>query len=448
MTALIENFRVHGKPVVWYPFPGPQSLALTCPANEILFGGARGGGKTDWGLGDFMAHAKTAGRFARGIWFRRSMPELQDAIDRSREIFGQLGWKYNEAKNLWRAPNGASLRFRFIERETDAEKYQGHSYTWMMLDEAGTWPEYRTVSILRGTLRSRGIGIKTRLCLTANPLGKGHAWLKARYIDNAKPFEMYKDPQTGLYRVFIPARLKDNPVLMQSEDYQQQLMEATVGRPGLRRAWLEGDWNAVEDVPGALWMARELEANRVNTVPDLVTVVVAIDPAVSAKTGSDWTGLAVIGIAENKHRYILHSEQVKARPEVWADKAISLYDTFEANTVIAEVNQGGDLVKRNLEAAGYNGAYKEVHATRGKYIRAEPIAAEFARGLWHFVGAHKDAENELTTWVPGEASPNILDAIVWGGTYFARQPGAGIMEHMRNQLDEARAKTKGDDDGK
>lgn len=124
--------------IVWEPQPGPQTDLLECPTYEVLFGGARGGGKTDGMLGEWLRHASLYGEHASGLMVRRTRTELVDTIERSRAIYTPLGWKLTD--NMWRAPNGARLRFAYLERDADADGYQGHSYTRVYVEEIGNFP--------------------------------------------------------------------------------------------------------------------------------------------------------------------------------------------------------------------------------------------------------------------------------------------------------------------
>jgi hypothetical protein len=138
-------------------------------------------------------------------------------------------------------PNGARLTFAYLERDADADQYQGHGYTRVYVEEAGTFPSPAPIMKLMATLRS-GAGVPCRIRLTGNPGGPGHQWLKARYIDPApRGWEVIRDPETGLERVYIPSRVSDNRHL--GPEYVAQLRQ--VGPPELVRAWLEGDWSVV-----------------------------------------------------------------------------------------------------------------------------------------------------------------------------------------------------------
>ncbi len=235
---------------VWRPQPGPQTRLLTCPFDEVFFGGARGGGKTDGMLGEWAQHGQIHGPAAIGIFFRRELTQLEEAMARSEEIYGPIGAKWNEQKKSWRFPNGARLKFRYLDRDADAGKYQGHSYTRVYMEELTNWAEPGPVLKLMGTLRS-GQGVPCRFRATGNPGGPGHTWVKARYVSPAPggwtPIASPPDPLTGivLRRVFIPSRLSDNRALQENDPaYVARLR--MVGSESLVRAWLDGDWDVVE----------------------------------------------------------------------------------------------------------------------------------------------------------------------------------------------------------
>ncbi len=214
------------------------------PIAEIMYGGARGGGKTDGMIGKNAIKAGLYGGHQKGIFFRRELPQLEAAIDRCKEIYLPLGWAWAEQKKIFTAPNGATLRFRPLERDADAEKYQGHDYTDLYFEEITNYPDPRPINRLRATLRSAH-GVPCQFHASGNPGGPGHHWVKERWIDpNPEGFEIITD-ELGLERIFIPAKVSDNPALVNSDpNYVQRLKQ--VGSEALVRAWLEGDWNIVE----------------------------------------------------------------------------------------------------------------------------------------------------------------------------------------------------------
>jgi hypothetical protein len=228
--------------IVWEALPGPQSALVTCPVFEIFYGGARGGGKTDGVLGDWLVHADRYADAAVGLMIRRERTQLIETIERSRQIYTRLGAKLHEQEKMWRFPNGARLRFAYLEHDADAEAYQGHSYTRVYVEEIGNFPSPAPILKLMAPLRSAA-GVPVGFRATGNPGGPGHSWVKSRYIDPAPlGWKIVKDETSGLDRVFIPSKLRDNRYL--GEDYVLRLKAS--GSEELVRAWLDGDWGAVE----------------------------------------------------------------------------------------------------------------------------------------------------------------------------------------------------------
>jgi hypothetical protein len=218
----------------------------------VFFGGSRGGGKTDGMLGDWVAHAGRYGANASGLMVRRKRTELIDTIERSKALYGPLGAKYNEQDKLWRFPDGARLRFAYLENDNDANNYQGHAYTRVYVEEIGNFPRPDPILKLIATLRSSN-GVPVGFRATGNPGGVGHGWVKERYINPAPAGwkiikSEFNNPFTGETisrdRVYIPSRLTDNKLLMESDPgYVANLQ--MIGSPELVRAWLEGDWDIV-----------------------------------------------------------------------------------------------------------------------------------------------------------------------------------------------------------
>ena len=234
--------------VIWRPQAGPQKALIDCPIPEIFYGGARGGGKTDGVLGKYAIKAETYGSGFNAIFFRKELPMLDDAIERSHQIYTAIGATYHEQKKTWRFPSGGRLRFRPLERTKDAEKYQGQNVSDCCVEEAGNYEDPRPIDRLNGILRSVS-GAPTQLILTGNPGGPGQNWIRLRYIDpNPSGMEVLKrDLPNGEQHqyVFIPSKLKNNKLLTVNDPgYINRLY--LVGSKELVRAWLDGDWNAIE----------------------------------------------------------------------------------------------------------------------------------------------------------------------------------------------------------
>jgi len=170
----------------------------------------------------------------------------------------------------------------------------------------------------------------------------------------------------------------------------------------------------VNEAPGALWTRKTIEDNRVVSGPEYDKIVVAVDP--STTSGGDEAGIVVCG----KHGldgYVIADESVQGSPLVWAKAAVTAYHKFQADLIVAEKNQGGEMVELTIRQVDKDVPIKLVHASRGKQARAEPISAKAEKGLIHHIGAFPELEDELCLWVPGDDdSPNRLDAVVWGMT--------------------------------
>lgn len=230
----------------WTPQLGPQESFLeSWPWFDVLFGGARGGGKTDACLGEFLHHAMDDESNARGVFMRREMPQADSLIDRSHQVYGPLGWKFQKVDRQWTSPKGAILRFRPLEDERDAEKYQGQQFSRVYLEELTNWATPKAADKMKATLRSAG-GSTVLFRATANPGGAGHHWVKQRYIDPAPMgYTPIIDESGSMDRMFIPAFVTDNVELLANDPKYLDRLRLS-GSKELVRAWLEGDWSVVE----------------------------------------------------------------------------------------------------------------------------------------------------------------------------------------------------------
>jgi phage terminase large subunit-like protein len=214
-------------------------------------------------------------------------------------------------------------------------------------------------------------------------------------------------------------------------DNKDNLAESTVrelydryGGTRLGRQELEGE--ILDDIPGALWSRESIDDYRVREAPDLEKVYVAVDPAVSAEENSDENGIVVVGFARDKdgyaRGYVLEDGTLKGNPEQWARKAVSLYRKYAADKIIAEKNQGGLMVESVIRSVDRSVPIELVHASRGKYIRAEPISALYEQGRVHHVGRFDKLEDQMCLFSVDNirdnntGSPDRVDALVWGLT--------------------------------
>ena len=251
VTKLPPNIKNHVEEnIVFRPNKGPQTEFLAASEREVFYGGARGGGKSYAMLIDPLRYCDKDHH--RALLLRRSMPELRDMINHSQRLYGRAfpGAKWREQEKEWRFPSGARIEFGYAENLTDVLRYQGQSYTWIGIDEL---PQYATPEIynfLRSSLRSVDPEIPVFMRATGNPGNVGSLWVKEMFVDPAEPNEAFKiniDTVAGqktITRRFIPAKLQDNPYLMQTDDYLIMLSSLPEVQ---RKQFLEGDWGAFEN---------------------------------------------------------------------------------------------------------------------------------------------------------------------------------------------------------
>ena len=204
-----------------------------------------------------------------------------------------------------------------------------------------------------------------------------------------------------------------------SPDYVSTVIEPY---RGTRLGRQEIDAEILEDIEGALWARGTIDATRITFSSvrweNLIRIVVAVDPAVTSNPDSDETGIIVAGLARSHHVVILEDASGRYSAPDWARRVANLYAQYRADVVVGEVNNGGDLVERNVRVESPHIAFRAVRATRGKYLRAEPVSTLYERGLVHHAGAFRELEDQMVNWTPlsGQKSPDRLDALVWAVT--------------------------------
>jgi|TARA_R100000479_G_scaffold174845_2_gene124184 hypothetical protein len=243
LAALPKSLRQEAdKNVIFKANVGPQEDFLAAGETDVLYGGAAGGGKSYAMIVDPLRYAHKAKH--RALILRRSMPELRELIDKTRELYPKAfkGAKYREVEKLWNFPSGAKIEFGFLERDADVYRYQGQAYSWIGFDEITHLPTEFSWNYLASRLRTTDPEIVPYMRCTANPDGVGSYWVKKRYIDPHPPNLAYRGSD-GLSRRFIPARLDDNPYLAEDGRYEQMLKALP---PTQRQQLLEGNWDVAE----------------------------------------------------------------------------------------------------------------------------------------------------------------------------------------------------------
>ena len=244
LDLLPDNVReeIKAKEVIFEPNEGPQTDFLAAPETDVLYGGAAGGGQSYAMLVDPLRFAHRAAH--RALILRRSMPELRELIDKSRELYPKAfpGCRFREVEKIWTFPSGAKLEFGFLERDADVYRYQGQAYSWIGFDEITHLATEFSWNYLSSRLRTTDPEIQPYMRCTANPGGAGAHWVKKRYVHPSEPNESFLG-KDGLTRKFIPARLDDNPYLSKDGRYEQMLKALPDVQ---RKQLLEGDWDITE----------------------------------------------------------------------------------------------------------------------------------------------------------------------------------------------------------
>ena len=241
---------INQQEVVFKTNTGPQTDFLASAEREVFYGGARGGGKSYAMLVDPLRYCDKTHH--RALLLRRTMPELRDLITHSQRLYNRAfpGAKWREQEKEWRFPSGAKIEFGYAENMTDALRYQGQSYTWIGIDELPQYPSPDIYNFLRSSLRSVDPEIPVFMRSTGNPGNIGSQWVREMFVNPAEPnktFNLEISTPTGTKRItrrFIPAKLQDNPYLMQTDDYYAMLASLPEIQ---RKQFLDGDWDAFED---------------------------------------------------------------------------------------------------------------------------------------------------------------------------------------------------------
>lgn len=299
-------------------------------------------------------------------------------------------------------PNG-SIAETYNATEPDQLRGPQHHFAWC--DEIAKW-KYMQATWDQVQMGLR-LGEKPQQVITTTP----------------RPLELIKKILNDKDTVVTKGRTYDNAGNL-AAPFLKKIAEEYEGTR-LGRQELEAE--ILDDIPGALWQRSGIDTNRVGDAPlDLERVIVAVDPATSNEEGSDETGIVVVGLARDTdgyaRGYVLEDGSLKGSPEEWARRAVNLYRKWEADKIVAEKNQGGEMVASVIKAVDRSITPKLVHASRGKYIRAEPISSLYEQNRIHHVGRHDKLEDQMCTFSVdnirgnGMGSPDRVDALVWGLT--------------------------------
>ena len=409
--------------------------AISGPAKHILaFGGARSG-KTFEILNNICAMAAAVGgRYAifrqrfntvRTAVFLASLPEvLKTCFPTVRATLFRGGDLYYFFPNT-----GAEIWGLGLDDADRVDKVLGKEFTAIYFNECSEI-SYHAVetAITRCSQRTPGIR-RNKVLYDCKPPYKTH-WAHRLFIEKINP--VTRQP---LERPTNYVWVKLNPADNESNLPQGYLDELKTLSPEKQKRFLYGDWQ--DENPNALWTPDIIEESRRLTPPPnwetrsfldgLDRIVIGVDPAVTGNEKSDLTGLVVVGVRysdgpnSTPHYYVLADKSIKAHPSAWAAEINRLFNLYNANEVVVETNQGGELVTETIRNLNYAIPITPVRATNNKRTRAEPIAALYQNGVVHHTGRFFELEEELCSYSgnPGEKSPDRMDALVWALTALA-----------------------------
>ena len=307
---------------------------------------------------------------------------------------------YSSSTSEIRLSNGSKIS-GFAAQEPD--RLRGPQFHRAWCDELAAWRYPEAFDQLMFGLR---LGAKPQCVITTTPkptkIIKELIERKDCHVTSGSTFEN-------------EANLAESALAMLKDRYEG----TTLGRQELYA-------EVVDNFEGALWNSAEIEETRLrdDTERELTNIIVAIDPAVTANENSDETGIIVVGKDMNNEYYVLEDLSGKYSADKWGRIAIRAYYEWEADRIVAEVNNGGDLVERLLRNIDSDIPYRSVHATRGKLVRAEPIAALYEQKRVHHVGYYPELESQMCTYTGDiKTSPDRLDALVWGMSELSKSKG-------------------------
>lgn len=392
----------------WERWARPKQLPPPGDWDGWLILGGRGGGKTRTGA-EWVRAEVESGRAKRIALIGETSADGKDVMVSGESGILAVSPPWNKPiftaspgsgrpKVAW--PNGA-IATLYDAREPDQLRGPQHDLAWM--DEGA---KYRYAQdVFDNLLMGLRLGDHPKWLMTTTP----------------RPIELIRKLVKTQGVVVTRYSSRDNLVNLAST-FRRNVIDRYAGT---RIGRQEIDAEILEDVPGALWNRRNLDENRIHekALPGLVRLVVAIDPAITSGDSSNETGIIAAGMAQNQHAFVLEDATLRASPDVWARRAISLYRKYEADCIVAEVNQGGDMVERVIRSVAPDVPLKMVRATRGKYVRAEPISALYEQARVSHVGTLPDLEDQMISFTPETASdrsqgrsPDRVDALVWALT--------------------------------
>lgn len=374
---------------------------LLSPARYKAYYGGRGGGKSH---AFATALLLEAGRGPLRVLCAR---EVQNSIkDSVKQLLDDkiaalgMGDFFVSTQTDIRGRNGSNFIFAGLGKLTtdQVKSMEGINRAWV--EEAQTISA-NSLKILIPTIREPG----SEIWFSWNPRNASDP-VDARFRGEAPPKDSVIRRVNYDENAFFPSVLDD-----------ERAYDEISNREHYGNVWL-GEYEVV--AVGAIWDRLMLHQGRRSDKPDMARIVVSVDPAISSEDGSNEHGITVQGIGEDGRGYVLDDQSLHGSPRQWAERAVAAYDLWEADAVVVEINQGGDMVEHTLRSVRPGLKVIKVRATRGKHVRAEPIAALYSLGRISHVGTFPRLEDQMCLMTAGgyegEGSPDRVDAMVWGFT--------------------------------
>lgn len=390
---------------------------LLKPARYLGVWGGRGSGKSHF-FAEALVERCILHPGTRAVCVREVQKSLKDSVKRliedKIEALG-VADRFSVLNAEIKTPGGGLIAFQGMQDHTSETIKSLEGFTVAWVEEAQTLSA-RSLEMLRPTIRAPG----SSLWFSWNPRNAG---------DPVDAFLRREKPPEDA--IIVRANYGDNPFF--PRELEMERLDDMAHRPDrYGHIWL-GEYEPV--AIGAIWDRLVLHRNRRAEVPAMRRILVSIDPAVSSNPGSDEHGIVVVGQGEDGRGYLLADYSMRGTPEQWARRALAAFDQFGADAVVIERNQGGDMCAQTLRTVRPNVRIIEVTATRGKHVRAEPIAALYSLDRISHVGTFAKLEDQMCQMTAGgfegDGSPDRVDALVWGFTELFPSINRGVRKPAR-----------------
>lgn len=419
-----------------------RDLAASRARHILAFGGSRSG-KTFGFVRCIVARALMAPRSRHGIFRLHNVDVRQSIMMDTFPAVMRLCWpgvpyEVNKSDQFVTLGSDAEIWMGGLDDKERVEKILGKEFATLYTNECSQIP-YSSITTMRTRLAQKctkvnGDPLSLKAYYDLNPTGRRH-WTHSEFIEGVSPVD--KQPMPAGSRAWLQMNPTDNPFL--PAEYIEELQSLPAAE---RKRFLEGSYQS--DLANSLWPQERLDASRVADHPPLTRIVVGVDPSGSDGLGGDTQGIVVVGKGTDGHAYVLEDASVNMSPAGWGRQTVSAYGRWEADCIVAEANYGGAMVESTIKVADPSAKVKLVRASRGKHVRAEPVASLYEPtdgrpAMVHHVGLFPELEDQLaqfnTEGYQGGGSPDRADALVWALTelMLGEKPAVGMLVKRKNR---------------